>query len=102
MARAEILIEDADGVEGANVRFNYPDAFDPTSKAHQLTNIIRLQLDHMVQFGALVPIGEQQSQGDLSAQQEQLAVMKTEGVSLAALPVEEEPEQPLVQVLPSL
>lgn len=54
MARAEVLIEDAE--QGANVRFLFADGFNAESPAHQLTNIIRLKLDEMTQAGELVAL----------------------------------------------
>lgn len=53
--RAEILIEDADA--GANVRFMFPDGFQPASAAHQLAQIIQSQLDQLCAGGDLVNLG---------------------------------------------
>lgn len=43
MPHAEILVEDEG--EAVAIRFNFGDAFDPDSRAHQIVNIIRKHLD---------------------------------------------------------
>lgn len=70
MPRAEIYLEDARSLgelTGANVRFVFPDGFNPESSAHQLANILRMKLDEMAKAGELTALSEREDHGDMSA-----------------------------------
>lgn len=66
MARAEILIEDAEDGRGAHVRFLFPDGFKADSAAHQLAGILQRRLDAMVTGGELQAVSERETFGDVS------------------------------------
>lgn len=77
MPRAEILIEDVDlSQPGANVRFVFPEGFNPNSSAHQLANILRIKLDEMAKAGELTALDERTDEGDMSAADAELEQRK--------------------------
>ena len=73
--RAEIYLEDAIPGPGIDVRFVYPDGYQRLSGAHQMSNKVRQILDAMVADGVLTALTDRETQGDLTAMDEDMAAM---------------------------